>query len=62
MPAEEFRASEYVRVLADDGELILQTREESGRGKRFGTNGQIALDEAEAERLAKWILTRDLEV
>ena len=62
MAAEEFRASEYVRVLAEDDELILQTREEAGRGKRFGTDGQVALEAEEAERLAKWILARDLEV
>ena len=61
MPTDEFRASEYVRVLESEEELVLQTREESGRGKRFGTNGEVALNEAEAERLAKWILARDLE-
>lgn len=61
MPAEEFRASEHVRIVDADDELVVQTREEAGRGKRFGTNGEVALDAEEAERMAKWILSRDLE-
>lgn len=61
MATDEFRVSEYVRVVAAGDELVLQTRGESGRGKRFGTNGEVALEPHEAERLAKWILARDLE-
>lgn len=61
MPADEFRASEYVRITEADDELLVQTREEAGRGKRFGTDGEVALQPDEAERLAKWILSRSLD-
>lgn len=61
MAADEFRPSEHVRIVEHDDELVLQAREEAGRGKRFGTNGEVAMGPTEAERLAKWILVRDLE-
>lgn len=61
MTEDEFRVSEYLRVVENEEEMLLQTREEAGRGKRFGTSGEIALDEEEAERLAKWILAQSLE-
>jgi hypothetical protein len=61
MPAAEFRASEHVRITEAEDELLVQSREESGRGKRFGTDGEIALTPDEAERLAKGILSRRLD-
>lgn len=61
MSADEFRASEYVRITEAEGGLLVQTRQEAGRGKRFGTDGEVALRPDEAERLATWILSRSLD-
>lgn len=60
MTADAFRLSEHVRVTESDDELVLQMRDEVGRGKRFGTSGEVALDPSEAERFAKWVFARDL--
>ena len=61
MPDEEFRPSAYIRVVENEDEMLIQAREEVGRGKRFGSNGEVALDPKEAERAAKWILARSLD-
>lgn len=61
MTGEEFRVSEYVRVVEGEDEVLVQTRAEAGRGKRFGTRGEVALQPREAERVAKWILARSLD-
>lgn len=61
MAHDGFRPCEYVRIKATEDELVLQAREEAGRGKRFGTAGEVALDPHEAELAAKWILTRSLD-
>lgn len=60
MATDEFRVSDHVRVVVTDGELTVQTREEAGRGKRFGTQGEVVLDAEEAERFAKWVFARNL--
>lgn len=62
MSVNEFRVSEHVRVVVDGDELTLQSRAEAGRGKRFGTKGEVVLDDREAERFAKWVFARDLGV
>lgn len=61
MADDEFRPSEYIRVVKNDDEVLIQAREEAGRGKRFGTEGEVALDTQEAEQAAKWILARTID-
>jgi hypothetical protein len=61
MTDQKYRASEYVRVIEDDEQVVIETRDEVGRGKRFGTVGEVAMDPGEAEQVAKWILARDLD-
>lgn len=61
MTNEAFRASDYVRIEVNEDEVLLQTREEVGRGKRFGTSGEVTMEPEEAERAAKWILARSLD-
>lgn len=57
----ELRLSDYVRVRETDDHLVLEAREEAGRGKQFGAAGEIAIDEAEAQRLARWVFARSFQ-
>jgi hypothetical protein len=61
MADDSIRLSEFLRAQSTEDELHLQASEETGRGKRFGTTGEIALNPDEAERLAKWVLARNLD-
>lgn len=61
MTADEFRVSDTVRITENEDTMLVQTRTEVGRGKRFGTSGEVAVDRQEAERMAKWILARSLD-
>lgn len=61
MADDQFRVSEFLRVDKTDDGFALKAREETGRGKRFGMDGEISLSHEEAERLAKWVFAQDLE-
>lgn len=61
VPPNTFRLSDHLRVeQADDG-MVLQAREEVGRGKRYGMDGEVEMTDKEAERFAKWVFAHDLE-
>lgn len=55
------KVSDYTRVTFDEDGVLVQQRQEAGRGKRFGTDGEIALEREEADRLAKIIFANQLE-
>lgn len=61
MAPNNLRLSDYVRVEQNDDALVLKAREETGRGKQFGSAGEIALDEEEAELLARWVFARGFQ-
>lgn len=61
MVPDDIRLSEYVRVQQTEDRLVLEAREETGRGKQFGTAGEITLDEDEAHRLARWVFARTFQ-
>ncbi len=60
MTSEKFRVSEFLQAEGTDEGLTIKAREEVGRGKRFGMDGEIEMSTDEALTLAKWIFARDL--
>lgn len=61
MAEDKYRISETLRAEREDDRLVLQARDEVGRGKRFGMSGEIDMSHEEAEVFAKWIFAHDLE-
>lgn len=60
MPAERYRLSSQLRAEQTDEGFVLRAREETGRGKRFGMDGEISMTREEADTFAKWVFTQDL--
>lgn len=60
MEENHYRVSDHLRAeLTDDG-LVLQARDEVGRGKRYGISGEISMSRDDAEAFAKWVFAQDL--
>lgn len=56
------RLSDYKRVqMSSPGQITIQARSEIGRGKRFGTAGELSLSNNEAIQLAKFVLNNYIE-
>lgn len=56
------RLSDYKRVeMNSPGQITIQARAEIGRGKRFGTAGELSLSNSEAIQLAKFVLNNYIE-
>lgn len=60
MNTDKFQVNDLLRIESNGSALQLKAREEVGRGKQFGTAGEIELSESDAETLAKWILGRQV--
>jgi hypothetical protein len=62
MVSDTVRLSEFVRAkVGEENEILLESREETGRGKRFGMNGEITLNDHEAKKLAQWVFAREFD-
>jgi hypothetical protein len=56
------RLSDYKRVqMSSPGQITIQARAEIGRGKRFGTAGELSLSNDEAIQLAKFVINNYIE-
>jgi hypothetical protein len=56
------RLSKYKRAeFSGPGKLTIKARTEVGRGKRFGTAGELSLSNQEAIQLAKFVLNNYID-
>jgi hypothetical protein len=61
MVIDDLRLSEHLLVEFNDEGVVLKARDEVGRGKRFGMDGVIELNDSEADMLAKGVFARQFE-
>lgn len=61
MVEDNYRINDNLLVEQNEDEYVLKFRKETGRGKRYGMDGSIPLDESSAETLAKWVFAQQLK-